>query len=116
MTGKTSLRRVKLPYNAGDAAEKKFDLGMKHAVVPIVGSRSEVVVKYGAVDTDYAGKAQLVIRRMGRGGPTETSGRAKALKLCKGKRGSEFKTCAKGALGTLGWRMEHPGVKREETE
>lgn len=66
----------------------KSDLGMKNTVVP-VGSGTEIYYKKGM--------GQLVVRREGRtGGLNE---KAKALKKCGGKRGSDFTSCVASALG-----------------
>jgi hypothetical protein len=101
MTGKTSVRRRPLAASAVDLAMAKFEVGARRAVVPAVGSNAEIVVKHGAKGTGFAGRPQIVIRRMGRGGPTETSGRARALKGCKGKKGCEFVGCVRSALGNV---------------
>jgi hypothetical protein len=99
MTGKTSAKRQRVPQTAAEAALLKQALGMRKNVVPIVGAAAQVVAKHGATGTSTAGKTQLQIRRTGRGGPTETSGRAKALKGCKGTRGAAFYSCVVSALG-----------------
>lgn len=101
MTGKTSIRRTKLPSDAGAIALKKQEYGMRRAVVPVTGSNAEIVAKTGAAGTAYDGKIQIQVRKMGRSGPTETSSRARALKACKGKRGCDFVDCVKDALGKV---------------
>jgi hypothetical protein len=105
MTGKVSIRRQPLRASAVEVALEKRAAGMKRAVVPAIGSTAEIVVKKGASGTAYAGKTQIVVRRMGRGGPTETSSRAKALKACGGKRGCEFVGCVKSALGRVPYNL-----------
>jgi hypothetical protein len=100
MTGKTSIKRATLQTSAVEAAIAKHALGMRRAVVPAGGGK-EIVAKTGGKGTAYAGKLQLQIRKMGRTGPTETSGRAKALKGCKGKRGCDFVDCVKDAMGRV---------------
>ena len=109
MTGKTSARRQRIPQSAAEAALLKQALGMRKNVVPVVGAGAEVVAKHGGVGTSTAGKIQLQIRRTGRGGPTETSSRARALKGCKGTRGAAFVACAKGALGKVSANLERTG-------
>lgn len=102
MTGKTSLKRQGVGTTAIDVVMEKRRLGMKRAVVPLQATiPAEAVLKTGAAGTAYAGKAQIQIRRMGRGGPTETSSRARALKGCKGKRGCDFVECVREALGRV---------------
>lgn len=113
MTGKTSLRRQRVPQTAAEAALLKQALGMRKNVVPIIGAAAEVVAKHGATGTSTAGKTQLQIRRTGRGGPTETSSRARALKGCKGTKGSAFVACAKSALGRVSANLEkYGGMKK----
>jgi hypothetical protein len=100
MVGKTSAKRRALPTTAVDIAKAKYEFGMRTAVVP-TGAGTEVVVKQGAKGTAFAGQPQIVHRIMGRGGPLLTSSRAKALRGCKGKKGCDFATCVKGALGVV---------------
>lgn len=99
MTGKTSIKRRPLPGDAVSVASAKKALGMRRAVVPVEGSNAEIVVKSGAKGTAYQGRNQIVVRKLGRLGPTETSGRARALKGCKGKKGCDFVGCVREALG-----------------
>lgn len=113
MTGKVSIKRQRLPDSASNAALLKQSLGMRKNVVPVVGSGAEVVAKHGAIGTSTAGKTQLQIRRMGRGGPTETSSRARALKACKGTRGGAFVTCVRGALGKAPANLEKYGGEKK---
>lgn len=101
MTGKTSIRRTKLPDSAAGVALLKQSYGAKRAVVPVTGSNAEIVAKTGAAGTAYDGKVQIQVRKMGRSGPTETSSRARALKACKGKKGCEFVGCVRDALGKV---------------
>lgn len=101
MAGKTSIRREKLPADAASVAIAKRELGMKRAVVPVAGSTAEIVAKTGAAGTAYAGRLQIQVRKMGRGGPTETSSRARALKGCGGKKGCDFVECVRDALGRV---------------
>ena len=103
MTGKTSMRRKAVPPEAaGSVLGLKAQAGMKRKVVPIAsGASAEIVQKTGAAGTAYAGKVQYQVRRLGRGGPTETSSRARALKGCKGKRGCDFVDCVRTALGQV---------------
>lgn len=109
MTGKTSARRQRVPESAAEAALLKQALGMRKNVVPIEGAAAEVVAKHGATGTSTAGKTQIQIRRTGRGGPTETSSRARALKECKGKKGGDFVACARSAFGRVSANLEKYG-------
>ena len=79
------------PASALDIAYGKKDANKMRAV-KITGTGNEVLVK---------DSGQIVLRRVGRGGPRVTSSRARALKGCKGKRGCEFATCVESALGKM---------------
>lgn len=80
-----------VPANAMDIAYAKKGANVLRTV-PISGTGNEVLVK---------DSGQVVVRKVGRGGPRVTSGRARALKGCKGKRGCEFATCVESALGKM---------------
>lgn len=103
--GKVSIRRAPLPADAASVAIEKRGLGMKRAVVPVVGSTSEIVAKKRP-SFAKTGPLQIQVRRMGRGGPPETSSRARALKACKGKKGCDFKECVRTALGRVPYSIE----------
>jgi len=104
MVGKVSIKRASLPADAASVALEKRGLGMARKVVPVAGSTSEIVAK-SKPKFAKTGPVQIQVRKMGRGGPTETSSRARALKACKGKRGCEFAECVKAALGRLPYSL-----------
>lgn len=112
MTGKTSARRQPLPDSASAVAMEKRNLGMVRAVVPVVGSTTEIVAKNSAGKyARNAGKKIIVVRRMGRGGPAMTHPKAVALKACGGKRDGAFKSCVATALGRAPKAfIEHSGA------
>lgn len=97
MTGKTSVRRTRVPETAVGIALVKESLGFK-STVPIAGSSAEVYVKGGGGKLYHNKNPVVVVRKIGRGGPTITSKPARALKACGGKKGEEFKTCVRSAL------------------
>ena len=56
----------------------------------------------GNENTEY----KVMIRKAGRSGDRESSGRAKKLKACKGLKGCDFAECAKNAFGKLPKNLE----------
>jgi len=79
------------PASAIDIALAKKDSNVARAV-PISGTGNQILVK---------DSGQVVIRKVGRTGANITSGRAKALKACKGKKGCDFATCVEKAFGKM---------------
>ena len=98
MVGKTSASRSSLPASAIEGALEKDALGMRRAVVPVTGTTVEVVAKRPTKFGKGLGPVQIQIRKMGRGGPRTTSGPARALLACKGKKGCDFAECAREAF------------------
>lgn len=101
MVGSVSAKRQPVPLNAIDVARAKRQIGARRVAVPVGVAPIEVVEKANTNLRTKSGSRSIVIRKIGRGGPAETSSRAKALKGCKGKKGSEFAACVKDALGNL---------------
>ena len=81
--------RRDVPASALDIAYAKKDSNKMRAV-KITGTGNEVLVKDSGT---------VVLRRVGRGGARMTSGRARALHGCKGKKGCDFAGCVESALG-----------------
>ena len=80
-----------VPASAMDIALAKRDSNVARAV-PISGTGNQILVK---------DSGQVVVRRVGRGGPKLTSSRARALAGCKGKTKCDFAECVKSALGVM---------------
>ena len=101
MVGSVSAKREPVPLTAIDVARAKRQSGARRVAVPVGIAPVEVVEKANTRLRTKSGARSIVIRKIGRGGPTETSGRARALKACKGKKGCEFAECVKDALGKV---------------
>ena len=83
--------RRAVPATAMDIALAKKESNVARAV-PISGTGNQVLVK---------DSGQVVVRKVGRGGPKLTSGRARALAGCKGKTKCAFAECVESALGVM---------------
>ena len=95
-----SSRKAIVPAGlALDVADRKAQAGARNRVVP-VSSSAEVYIK---------DNGDVVVRRVGRGGSRITSKRSKALKQCKGKRGTDALACIRNALGNAPGSMEATG-------
>ena len=96
--------RVTMPTSAIDIAEAKRAVNVS-AVVPI-GGGAEVYIKPGGSGRAGAG-GRIVLRREHVKPSHKLGSKAKALKDCAGKRGSDFKTCVVGALGKAPRSLKH---------
>ncbi len=88
--------KVHVPANVIDLAEAKRG-GNKSAVIPM-GAGSEVYIKPGGAGRAGAG-GRIVIRREHVKPSHRLGSKAKGLKACAGKKGTEFKGCVESALG-----------------
>lgn len=92
-----SVHRRVVPTSGIDIADAKRARGNVSAVVPI-GGGSEVFTKEKGAGK--AGRGGYITIRGVRVKPSHKLGtKAKALKACAGKKGTEFKSCVTSALG-----------------
>lgn len=91
-----AVRRRDVPANVVDLAVAKRGMN-KSAVIP-VGAGTELYTKPGGAGK--AGSGGVIVIRGQHVKPKHKLGtKAKALKACAGKKGSEFKSCVTTALG-----------------